>query len=311
MVALLGYHKRVGRKPQHSFTTDFFSGSFSEKHYWVLGWFYSDGCNAGSEASLSVHTRDKEVLAKVATVMRCGPPTPCGKQQAHRLRICSRVLCDRLAELGCGPRKSLVIRYPDCVSTREQHRHFLRCVFEGDGSLYHTGSRLSCKAEIASGSLDFLLALQRVIKDCTGLSSTVGYTNGLPRKLKIDGCYQQSLDFVSFLYEGANPALVMERKYAKWRELCARVANPPAKRTWNVNSTRRRAFYLKAPDGRVHHSDMVKPFALKWGLGVSNLARVARGDKSFDSIKRWTRPTVAEIEMAIQQGTLVSEVYAR
>ncbi len=277
----------------------------------MLGWFYSDGCNSGDEASITVHTRDEEVLHKIALVMQSKPPVPCTKQRASRIRISSRELCDRLGDLGCVPRKSLTLQYPTFVTEREQHRAFLRGVFEGDGSLYHTGTRLSCKAEIASGSLDFLLSLQRVIKDCTGLSSTVGYTNGLPRKLKIDGGYQQSLAFVSFLYEGANPHLCMARKHAKWMELCARVARPPAKRTWGINAARHRAFYLKSPEGHVYHSDMVKPFALKWGMGVSQLARVARGDKSFDSIRGWTRPTASEIESATQQGTLVNETYAQ
>ncbi len=310
-MALQGYHGHVGRKRQHSFTTDFFSGPFSEEHYWVLGWFYSDGYNSNTSASICTHTRDGEVLEKIASVMRCAPPYQPNGRNVKQIIVHSRVLCDRLAELGCVKRKSLIIRYPDFVSTREQHRHFLRGIFEGDGSLYHTGLRLSCKAEIASGSLDFLLALQRVIKDCTGLSSTVGYTKGLPRKLKIDGGYQQSLDFVSFLYEGASPHLVMERKHAKWRELCARVANPPAKRTWNTNSTRRRAFYLKAPDGRIYHSDMVKPFALAYDMDVGNLTKVVVGRKSFDTIKGWRRPTGTEIVTAQADGSLVTQTYAR
>lgn len=302
----------MGRPRLSTFASRFFSApEWGEAQYWVLGWFYADGYNSNSAASISVHTKDGEVLEKVARVMRCASPRKPNGRNVKVLMISSRTLCDRLTELGCIRRKSLVVQYPTFLSTRDQHRHFLRGVFEGDGSVYKMGQRLSTRTEIASGSLDFLVALQRVIREQTGLDSKVGYTRGLPRKLLIGHGYQDALTFLTYIYDGANPELVMERKHTKWLELRERVANPPPKRTWNTNSTRRRAFYLRSPAGVIHHSDMVKPFALEHGMGVSNLARVARGDRHFNSIKGWVVPTLDEVDAARRAGRLVVKTYAR
>lgn len=304
----------MGRPAIRNFTTDYFFGPLTEDRLWVLGWFYSDG-NVDRNydcSSITVHSKDEEVLIKIARLMKHPKPsTPKSRQNACILRINSRVLGKRLTELGCIPAKSLILTYPSFLSTRDEHKAFLRGVFEGDGSAYgmdRTGRGLSLRTEIASGSVAFMETLRVVIKTQTGLDSVIKNTGGKPRRLIIGHGYRDALVFLDYLYEGVDPTLTLARKRQIWLDFKARVANPPASRTWNINTTRHRAFYVRAPNGIVYHSDMLKPFADEMGLSFGNLGRVVTRKYGFRSIKGWRLPT--DIELNAARDSIVLKCYA-
>lgn len=301
----------MGQPRRFSYTTQFFSGELSEEHYWVLGWLYSDGYNSGTGISVTVQEQDLEVLEKIVTVMRGGKTFHRLKQKAYDLKINSIVLSERLAELGCIKRKSLVLTYPSFISKIEDHRAFLRGVFEGDGSIYRLGHRLSAKAEIASGSVSFINSLKEIIERLIGIKCTIRHTSNKSTcgRLILGNGYQGAYAFLSFIYDTPRVDLTLKRKYDKWLELNSRVQNPPSKRTWNINKDRCHQFVIKSPDGTIYDSNTMYPFAKEYGLDNGNLAKVVAREYGFKSIKGWTPPTDQEVNIARLSGSIVYKNY--
>lgn len=302
----------MGRPLIRSFANDFMLQPTTEAQFWILGWFYSDG-NVSKKlttASVTVHSRDVEVLEKMKTIMRAPAPISHRKDgNACIFKVNSRHLCRSLVALGCVPAKSLIITYPTCVVTRDQHRAFLRGVFEGDGSFYPTGRRASAHAEIASGSLVFLEQLKMVILEQAGLETSIGYTLGKPRRLHIIGGVHKVAHFMSYLYDGVSVELSMNRKRESWLRFKAVLASPPPARTWQINAARRTAFYIKDPRGQVYHSNTVSPFAWEYGLEISPLHAVIMRKPHYHSTRGWRAPSQEEIDTSIANGTLITKDY--
>lgn len=303
----------MGQPRRVNSTTQFFSGELTEEHYWVLGWLYSDGCNTGVGASISVHENDVEVLYKIQKVMRGGKVSKCKRQRAYVFSVNSVTLSEKLAELGCVKRKSLIITYPKWITTKEGHRAFLRGVFEGDGSIYRLGHRLSAKGEIASGSRAFLEEAKVIIEEFVGIKCTIrwrinekGHTSG---RLMLGSGYQGIHSFLSFIYDTERLDLTMDRKRNAWLILRERVQNIPPKRNENINKSRQRSFFLRAPDGKIYSSNMCYGLANEYGLGNSNLARLLDKCYGFKSVKGWRLPNEEELHVAQESNSIIVKRY--
>lgn len=207
---------------KHIINKSFFKEGFDEKMLWVLGWIYSDGnvSKDFSNFSITCHTKDSEVFKKIEKHLNAKDILSWPKNQnICWLRVNSIDMANDLNNLGCTPNKSLTIKYPDFLKTKEQNIWFLRGVFEGDGhiSLKHHGR--SANAEIACGSLDFLLSIQSFLNNLKINSKVIENKIGNGKRILITGGIREIERFMDILYIGASSDCRMDRKYNVYLEL--------------------------------------------------------------------------------------------
>jgi len=110
---------------------------------WVLGVIYSDGCvvcrkgkRGDTTYCLSFHQskNDRDMLENIKTILKSNHPIIEGKDGYLRLNFSSKAIVNKLIALGCPPRKSLILKYPDYLNSNTEH-HFIRGLFDGDGSI--------------------------------------------------------------------------------------------------------------------------------------------------------------------------------
>lgn len=127
-----GLIKQV-KKRKHSVNHDFFKTWTPEMAY-VLGFFFSDGNVSFDRKQISIHLnkQDYHILEKISKVMESEIAIRVYPHSSY-LRINSKILAKDLIELGCVPRKSKILRFPEIND--DFLNHFVRGYFDGDGSI--------------------------------------------------------------------------------------------------------------------------------------------------------------------------------
>ena len=123
-----------------------------EKAYW-LGFIFADGYIYSSPLDTSkkridwnfelcTKGDDKEHMEKFAKAIGYNKElhvTKADKYGHTRCRVClsSEILWRQLNSLGCTPRKSLTLKFPDedIFKSKDLIRHFIRGYFDGDGCI--------------------------------------------------------------------------------------------------------------------------------------------------------------------------------
>ncbi len=129
----LGLKKQVWSGRKYKVDHDFFKEWTPEMSY-VLGFFFSDGNVHYKKkvAQIRLHKKDHYILEKISRVM--GSDRPVSKYpNSSQMRINSKILCDDIIRLGCVPRKSLILGFPQIK--KGYLPHFIRGYFDGDGSI--------------------------------------------------------------------------------------------------------------------------------------------------------------------------------
>lgn len=138
---------------------DYFSEINSEDKAYFLGLLFADGCIVDTQAyqkslTISLQERDSYILYKMKKYLNYqGNITfKKRKQLQHKdqetLNITSDKLCNDLINLGCTPKKSLTLEFPNGKIPDHLMRHFIRGLFDGDGSIasqktYKKGGEIS------------------------------------------------------------------------------------------------------------------------------------------------------------------------
>jgi LAGLIDADG-like domain len=209
----------------------------TEEKAYFLGLLYADGCNQRridnrKHISISLQARDKAILEKFSLAILRSIDLYFLKRRKpnhhdqYRLLIHSSIISDRLNELGCTPRKSLTLMWPNCLTDPELQRHFIRGYFDGDGTIgsYKRKNRkntMDYRAEIVS-TLTFCNSVAEIIRGATQINVLLRpndpKNNLITTKLYIRG-NKQVMRFFDWLYQGAT--IYLERKYSKYLELKA------------------------------------------------------------------------------------------
>jgi len=134
--------------------------SVGVREAYFLGYLCADGCvcvTTNGRYTLSVTSADKELVSRLRDHLSAHnrwriEHTKEGRVY-YRMAFCSRHLCERLVELGCGVRKSLVLDKPNIPQAL--WFPFLLGYFDGDGSLSRNKSINSWKVSIGTGSYRF------------------------------------------------------------------------------------------------------------------------------------------------------------
>lgn len=197
-----------------------------EKAYW-LGFLYADGCVSITKKDYSViielakvdldhlikfkkfleDKRDDSYI-KIYTKKKKGiKDTLSCFYRAH-----SKYLAQALVKLGCYPRKSLTLKFPDesIFVRKELIYDFIRGYVDGDGCIFNSFGRIGIGIV---GTFDFLSGIQRYFPQFSKIY------HGKGKKIYEIRCTSSKADQITYrLYEHAS--IYLDRKYERYVALC-------------------------------------------------------------------------------------------
>lgn len=208
-----------------SFNHNYFETLNKRNSYW-LGFIFADGCchidkKGGHMFSINVALQDREHLEKFhkdldsnhkVGVYSNGP----GREKYARSQHVSEKLVKDLIKLGCTPRKTFTIKFPNI--SNDLIPHFVRGLFDGDGCAYWNAYRVNHKGEdrqirkTPTLMMDFCGTeeLLTKLKEILGISNTIVPVKGCYR---LQMCGQKVFDIVDWMYKDAD--IFLERKFDK------------------------------------------------------------------------------------------------
>lgn len=194
------------------------------KAYWI-GLLFADGCNKDDRHvfSLQLKEEDKYLLEILRYDLGSNKPLYFNNlskkcktwNDCYTIEFNSKRLTERLSELGCIPRKSLLLEFP-----KEEHipriywKHFIRGYIDGDGCISLDKRRGRLYVSLVS-TQNFCCEFANFIKseldiNCSYTAKVNKQKETTSRVLSINGNLQV-VKFLNWLYEDAT--LYMERKY--------------------------------------------------------------------------------------------------
>jgi hypothetical protein len=114
---------------------------------YLLGLIYSDGCVRRLNVTLGLHEKDKAIMENLTKILGCPlkyspPKTYVSKGRTtnnhgrYFFNLNSIRLVEDIIKLGCGPKKSLTLKFPTYeIIPRHLFHHFIRGYFDGDGCI--------------------------------------------------------------------------------------------------------------------------------------------------------------------------------
>ena len=186
------------------------------KAYW-LGVLTSDGFVNDKEISLCLKIDDIELIEKFKYDLQSEHPIKTNKDGNPTLTICCRSLCNALKSYGLHNRKSWNLDINNVIKhiPFEYEHHFLRGLFDGDGSIRYYNYQYLSKPQYHFGY--------------TGLQNVCEYVQnklGITRKLVHEGNVTYTLvtrdsnkimDIFNYLYKDAT--IYLSRKYETFKEI--------------------------------------------------------------------------------------------
>lgn len=198
---------------------DFFDVIDTEQQAYVLGFFTADGCN-GRNHTFQLGLIDKDIIYDIRDAMGYDGPihkstfdNPNWRDQ-YKLNIGSKQLSQRLSELHCPPAKCHLTQMPGEQDLPIHLRqHYIRGVFDGDGSIHTMGP--NCVAFTIAGSEKLLNDIATFMMSELDISCRI-YTTGTAPILRVTR--KDDLPKVTtWLY--TNSTICLKRKRDKMQKL--------------------------------------------------------------------------------------------
>lgn len=191
-----------------------------EKAYW-LGFLYADGavyyCKHGCYFHLTLQEKDEGMVEKFKENLKTNISLRIYSEKKQKgLMINSKKMVEDLIKLGCTPRKSFKITFPnfDCVP-QYLMRHFIRGYFDGDGTVRFNVRRSRTEIKIIS-NIDFCKGMQNYLEKYCKISKFYKY-RVFETKRKNEyytnigfGRTDCVMNFFKFIYE--NATIFLKRK---------------------------------------------------------------------------------------------------
>lgn len=201
-----------------------------EKAYW-LGFLYADGCVVSKRHVVSLRlaevdydhllkfkafledTRDNDVIKKEGRTLSATGKT----YYSFEYHVNSEYFKKSLITLGCVPKKSLVLKFPDIniFSNPKLVYDFIRGYVDGDGCISEEKGRIAISI---LGTEDFLLGVQSYLPN---FKSVLRYNNNGLHRVR---CTSHKADEVTYKLYG-EATIYLERKYEKFAALCRKYSS--------------------------------------------------------------------------------------
>lgn len=214
---------------KYSLNEHYFDKVDTKEKAYFLGLLYADGCNKENKNNIQITLAetDKYILEKFKYELSCNSPLRIehsnnknpNRQNTFRLSISSKHMSQQLAKLGCFQRKSLTLKFP----TEEQvpkHllNHFIRGMWDGDGSITISKNQPYCKLTSTSYFCDSLKEILNNINITSGVHRMKRSikNNNTTRDLNIGRNRSNISKFLNWLYQDAT--IYLKRKHQKYQE---------------------------------------------------------------------------------------------
>ena len=213
---------KKGKLPHQYFAINegFFS-TWSDKMAYVLGLIITDGCmrwpKKGSIA-ISLNMNDKSLLEKVRKAMESIHKIVPSKHQKslYLFGFGREQISKDLFRLGVKPKKSLTIKYPDIPD--KYSRHFIRGVFDGDGSVCFRPESHILITSFVSGSKEFIYKLEEKLQKLGMPKHTIYKEERKNIFYSLKYGHRNSMKLFHLLYDKMDNNLYLERKYKRFAE---------------------------------------------------------------------------------------------
>ena len=183
--------------------------------------------------------KEGDHLEKIKKMLHSQHPVRYDKiADIHEFVFVRKIMAARLFKLGITRNKSLKVKFPNVPD--KFLLHFIRGVFDGDGSVFFEPSRKiplrvsstngsvsfvprssksPLRASFTSGSKKFITTLEGKLHMHAGLGKrTIYELHRGNTSYYIRYCHKDSLKFFHYIYAGADESLRLERKYQKFLE---------------------------------------------------------------------------------------------
>ena len=210
---------------KYNLDTGWFDVINTQEKAYVFGFICADGSISPNRRSVRIEIADydEEILIKMAKVSHNTSPIKESKSKDRKekekklghwyknLHWNSIKIVKSLEEKGIVCNKSLVLKFPNCIS-EELMPHFIRGYFDGDGSLCRSGNGINIKI---TSSCYFNIELEKIFNSFNW-KTTLNYTeNGITTNLCIN--YQDDVKaFLEWIYKDAS--IYLERKHNRYLE---------------------------------------------------------------------------------------------
>ena len=187
------------------FNHDFFADIDSEfKAYW-LGFIMADGCVSISQSpkvQIRLHKKDYNHIVKwhsaIDSIVKINLSHIHNTVSSTHY---STKMCDDLIKLGCVPRKSLVLTFPNV--SLDLIRHVIRGYFDGDGSFYLNPKTKNAKLQFV-GTYMVLDTIQNALGTSVKLQKpSNAYVLCIHGNIQVRKCLQ-------YMYQGSH--VFLDRK---------------------------------------------------------------------------------------------------
>jgi hypothetical protein len=215
---------------KYKLNEDYFSVIDNETKAYFLGLIYSDGCISRTSLRLSLQEEDDYILNKFLNVIESESklyhlPKRIESHKNQKLVSISNIkMVNDLYNLGVTKKKSLIIKFPNNDQVPDEYlNHFVRGVFDGDGSVFKYERLINDKKYIESG---------------VSITSSNYFIIELFNRLKFGNIYQTNNDknlvlsfkkkielrkIFEYLYKDST--IYLTRKYSKFLEILDIIEN--------------------------------------------------------------------------------------
>jgi hypothetical protein len=187
------------------------------KAYW-LGFLYADGnvtynlLKTKYSIELCLAEKDLDHLEKYKNFLKTSKRISYrSNTKSYRLTFHSKKVCEDLIKLGCTPKKSLTLKFPEFLP-EDLVSHFIRGYFDGDGSISVSNKNGRLLSTSLLGTKEFLISVMEILNiDIKHLKKDKRHRNNT---FYILFNIKDSLKFYEFIY--LNNCICLDRKYNKY-----------------------------------------------------------------------------------------------
>lgn len=193
------------------------------KAYW-LGFIYADGCNAPDVNTVRIGLKgsDEIHLKKAAVFFGLSEDKVTRKirndgADVTNLNLYSKHLCQRCTEVGVPKAKSLIAMYPLWLE-KSLHRHFIRGVFDGDGSIKVASKTGEWNASFV-GTENTIRSITNIVQNELSIHSYIAHVSENNTWTSEITGNQQVFRFCSWLYSDIDDSIYLDRKHERFLKL--------------------------------------------------------------------------------------------
>lgn len=203
----------------YNYNKNYFKVIDTQNKAYFLGLLMADGCNLGNGFRIMIANEDRYIIEKLQKDIEfTGFIYLRKKINIKHKDLCDFIIYDEelskdLSKLGCVPAKTHKTYFPDIPE--EFHSHFIRGVFDGDGSI---GVYRNQKNFSLLGNNELILKIQEILINNCQLNKTflrVAHRSKQNIKEIRWGGNKQCKRIFEYLYQDAN--IYLKRKYEKFK----------------------------------------------------------------------------------------------